>query len=472
MRYQVVGIPKMAAPIEADYVIIGCGAAGMAFADTLVRHSSATVAIIDRHHRPGGHWNDAYPFVRLHLPSHYYGVDSQLLGDKSLYHGGLNDGLLHMASGAEIVAYYDRVMERVLLASGRVTYLPMSNYDAEGNVTSVLTGEHRRIAAHKRFVDATYCGSQVPSTHKRSFRLADGVACIPINDLPRVEQLPNSYCIVGSGKTGMDACLWLLANKVSPDRIRWIMPRDAWWTNCAKLQWTEDFFDASIGFVADQMEALAHATSIDDLFARFEACGICCRFDPTITPTMFHGATITVSELHALRQIKDIVRMGRVKSIESETIVLERGVLPARRGCLYIDCSAIGLTTRPSVPVFRDRKITLQLVRALRPCLSAAAIGYVEAHFADDGQKNALCVPVPVPDLGNWVRMMSISMANQARWSAHPELMRWLASSRLDAGLTSLAQHSGDDVQRKALLERARNASRAGSANMPNLLAH
>jgi hypothetical protein len=461
----------MATPIEADYVVVGCGAAGMAFADTLVRHSSATVVVIDRHHRPGGHWNDAYPFVRLHLPSHYYGVASQPLGDKCLYQGGLNGGLLHMASGAEIVAYYDGVMERVLLASGRVTYLPMSNYDGEGNVTSLLTGERRRIAAHKRVVDATYCGSQAPSTHKRTFRVANGVVCIPINDLPRVERPPDSYCVVGSGKTGMDACLWLLANNVSPDRIRWIMPRDAWWQNRARLQWTEEFFEASIGFVADQMEALAHATSIDDLFSRFEACGICYRFDPTITPTMFHGATITASELNALRQIKDIARMGRVRSIESESIVLERGVLPARRGCLYIDCSAIGLTVRPSVPVFGDRKITLQLVRALRPCLSAAAIGYIEAHFTDDDEKNELCVPVPLPELGNWVRMMSISMANQTRWSAHPELMRWLASSRLDAGFASLVQASSEVLPHKALVERARNASRAGSANMPKLLA-
>jgi hypothetical protein len=269
----------------------------------------------------------------------------------------------------------------------------------------------------------------------------------------------------------MDACLWLLANNVSPDRIRWIMPRDAWWMNRARLQWTEEFFEASVGFVADQMEALAHATSVDDLFARFEASGICLRFGPAITPTMYHGATITVSELNALRQIKGIVRMGRVKSIESENIVLERGMLPAGRGCLYIDCSAIGLTVRPSVPVFGDGKITLQPVRALRPCLSAAAIGYIEVHFTDDDDKNQLCVPVPLPELGNWVRMMSISMANQTRWSAHPELMRWLASSRLDAGLASLVRASGDNVRRKALIERAQNAGRAGSTNMSKLLA-
>ena len=53
------------AVVEVDYLIIGAGAAGMAFADSLVTESGATIAIVDRHHRPGGHWNHAYPFVRL-----------------------------------------------------------------------------------------------------------------------------------------------------------------------------------------------------------------------------------------------------------------------------------------------------------------------------------------------------------------------------------------------------------------------
>ncbi len=43
-----------------DYLIKGAGAAGMAFADTLLTETDATIAIVDRHDRPGGHWNDAY----------------------------------------------------------------------------------------------------------------------------------------------------------------------------------------------------------------------------------------------------------------------------------------------------------------------------------------------------------------------------------------------------------------------------
>ena len=66
--------------IEVDYLIVGAGAAGMAFADSLVTETKSTIAIVDRQHRPGGHWTNAYPFVRLHQPSAFYGVNSRPLG--------------------------------------------------------------------------------------------------------------------------------------------------------------------------------------------------------------------------------------------------------------------------------------------------------------------------------------------------------------------------------------------------------
>jgi cation diffusion facilitator CzcD-associated flavoprotein CzcO len=56
----------MSEELETDYLVVGAGAAGMAFSDTLLAHSTATVTVVDRRHAPGGHWLDAYPFVRLH----------------------------------------------------------------------------------------------------------------------------------------------------------------------------------------------------------------------------------------------------------------------------------------------------------------------------------------------------------------------------------------------------------------------
>jgi cation diffusion facilitator CzcD-associated flavoprotein CzcO len=63
--------------IETDYLVVGAGAAGMAFVDALIAACDADVVMVDRRHRPGGHWNNAYPFVRLHGPSALYGVNSR-----------------------------------------------------------------------------------------------------------------------------------------------------------------------------------------------------------------------------------------------------------------------------------------------------------------------------------------------------------------------------------------------------------
>ena len=66
--------------IETDYLVVGAGALGMGFVDTLIQNSDADAVMIDRRHRPGGHWLDSYPFVQLHQPSMNYGVNSTPLG--------------------------------------------------------------------------------------------------------------------------------------------------------------------------------------------------------------------------------------------------------------------------------------------------------------------------------------------------------------------------------------------------------
>ena len=111
--------------VVADYVIKGAGAAGMAFADSMFTHGDATMVLVDRHDRPGGHWNDVYPFVRLHQPSASYGVNSTDLGAGSLDHDGLNAGYHELASGHEILSHYDLVLRHRLLPSGRVRFFPM-----------------------------------------------------------------------------------------------------------------------------------------------------------------------------------------------------------------------------------------------------------------------------------------------------------------------------------------------------------
>src|ERR1700737_5288702 len=96
----------MGRTIEADYLVAGGGAMGMAFADPLVSETTATVVLVDRNDQPGGHWTTAYPFVRLHQPSAYYGVNSRSLGSDTIDHGGLNAGYYELATGAEVGAHF------------------------------------------------------------------------------------------------------------------------------------------------------------------------------------------------------------------------------------------------------------------------------------------------------------------------------------------------------------------------------
>ena len=66
--------------LETDYLIIGAGAMGMAFLDELIHSSTHRAIIVDTRSKPGGHWNNAYKFVRLHQPALFYGVNSTKLG--------------------------------------------------------------------------------------------------------------------------------------------------------------------------------------------------------------------------------------------------------------------------------------------------------------------------------------------------------------------------------------------------------
>jgi hypothetical protein len=139
---------------------------------------------------------------------------------------------------------------------------------------------------------------------------------VPLNDMPEIQRPYANYTVVGAGKTGMDACIWLLQNGVNPARIRWIMPRDAWMLDRASFQPAAENFERSIGSIIGQFEAIAEATSIPDLFERLEERGLLLRIDKSVEPTMYRCAVVSQAELEQLRRIKDVVRLGRLRSAE------------------------------------------------------------------------------------------------------------------------------------------------------------
>jgi hypothetical protein len=418
--------------IETDYLIVGAGAMGMAFADTMVSESDAHLVIVDRGHQPGGHWTRAYPFVRLHQPSAYYGVNSRKLETDSIDRVGWNEGLHELATAGDVCGYFDHVMQQQLLPSGRVSYFPMSEYLGDGRIRN-LAGTRFSVDVRQCTVDATYLQTVVPSMRPQPYHVADGVVCVPPNALPHSAPGHERFVIVGAGKTGIDVCLWLLRNGITADRLSWIMPRDAWLLDRANVQPGVEFRDRLNAYAAARLQSIAAATSVDDLFDRLEASGALLRIDPKVHPTMYRCAIVSRLELDQLRRIERIVRMGRVQRIEPGAMALTGGTLDVDESALYIDCSADGLERRPGTPVFDGERITLQSVRGCQQVFSAGLIAHVELIYDDDSTKNALCVPVPHPNTDlHWLDMTLAEHRNEISWIERPELMDWLATSRLN----------------------------------------
>jgi hypothetical protein len=419
--------------LAADYLVIGSGAMGMAFTDVIVTESQDTVIMVDRHDQPGGHWNDAYPFVRLHGPSASYGVNSRPLGDESIEQTGLNRGFYEAASAAEICSYFDRVMRKQFLPSGRVQYFSMCDYKGEGKFVSLTSGVEHRVEVRKKIVDATFTDTNVPSRRPPKYAVAPGMQSIPPNALPSIGAHAERYVVIGAGKTGIDVCLWLLEHDVPADRITWIMPRDSWLVDRAHVQPRAQFFADRMGALALQTELIQKAESFHDLFRLLKQHGQLLRIDERVAPRRFRCATVSQAELKELRRIANVVRLGHVQRIEAARIVLDGGSIATNGGVIHVDCTSSGIGSREPVPVFNDGTITLQAVRTCQQSFSSALIAHIELNYADEVEKNRLCKPIPLPirDV-DWLKMFLANLGNQLLWSRTPELRNWIAKSRLD----------------------------------------
>ena len=270
-----------------DYLVIGAGAASMAFVDTLLTaNDDVSVVMVDRHAQPGGHWQDAYGYVQLHQPSLLYGVSSVPL-EGSWWKLSLLQGTLpwtHRARRDEILSYYRRLMDQ-WIASRRVQYFPNCSYDfsTENNIdshetvhefTNLQTQERHTVRVREKLVNGVLGECRVPSQTPPNFPVDDSVSLITPNDLyiPTKQTMPpptqhsNSrhsswlislfspwhwfdsrqtssgdnevssstsqkasphYVILGAGKTAMDAVVYLQRQlHVPADRISWIVSHD------------------------------------------------------------------------------------------------------------------------------------------------------------------------------------------------------------------------------------------------------
>lgn len=435
------------ADLETDYLVVGAGASGMAFVDALVAEQDCDVLIVDRRHAPGGHWLDAYPFVRLHQPSANYGVNSRALGNDRIDTAGPNAGYYERATAPEICEYFARVLDEVLLPSGRVRFLGMTDYQGEDpdghQLKSLLTGETTKVRVRRRVVDATYVESSIPSRHTPGFVVDPDVRFIPPNDLVDLDEPATGFTVIGAGKTAMDTCNWLLDSGVDPNRIEWVRPTDPWLFDRGSMQPLE-LVGSYMHLQGCWVRAAAEAQDGLDFARRLEADGVFVRIDPKVEPRAFRGPFISVREVESLRSIERVVREGKVVRIGRGELVTDQATMPAEPGRVYVDCTAAGVRPTIARPIFEPGRITLQYVTMGIVPWGAATIAAVEAASEDDAEKNELCPPLVFSGrIDDILAMAYAGMKGLMARSFHPTVSSWTETSRLNPG-RGAAEHLDD----------------------------
>ncbi|MFN2098913.1 NAD(P)-binding protein [Altererythrobacter sp. MF3-039] len=468
------------ADFETDYLIVGAGAVGLAFADTLIDEDpDCHITFVDKHAKPGGHWNDAYSFVTLHQPSAFYGVPSTEFPSEQVDMHGPNKGLRALASGAEVLAYFERVMNMRLLPTGRVEYYRLSefkgrNQAGEAKIVSILGGEETTITVRRKLVDATFYQTSVPATHKRAFSEGEGVTTVPPGELPQLwkapEALPDHYVILGAGKTAMDTAVWLIQAGVDPATISWVRPRESWLWNRIYNQPGEDFIETVVDMQIAIMEAANKSNDGAEMMRILGEKDYYLRIDPDVEPEMFHFATVSQGEVDIMRQIKHVIRNGRVQAIESGKLVFADSEVEVPENSLFIDCTATAVPfgrTKQLKPIFDGETITLQPLHVPLVVFSASICALIEAHYEGDDAKNALATPGPLTDTpATFPYAQFISMMNRGAWSQDARISDWISSSRLDLAGPTIAKLVAENSPK---LEAIGAFQQAVMGNMPAL---
>ena len=462
--------------MQTDYLISGAGATALSFLDVLLAETDATVTIVDRRDAPGGHWNDAYPFVRLHQSASFYGVNSKRLGNKRMAGQDVTAPRFELSTKSEILHYFHDLMENTYLPTGRVTYLRMSEHLGEGRVRNLVTGKISQIEIAKKIVNAGRWGDMgsIPATHKPKFKVAADVTCVPVNDLPRCAPNHDAFTIIGAGKTGMDAAIWLLESGVDPDQITWVRPNDYWLLKRDSILNHPSHFETTVGAFLKELQIVGTVSNVGKFCEAMERCGTWHRIDPTVTPSKFHAAVCSATEVASLARIKNVIRLGHVTQIERGRLTLVQGSAQTPENSLYIDCSASAGVVMPKdvPPVFEGDMINLNLIRPFQPLFGAALIAFLEARVPDPALRAACTHTVNFHNTpAEYIAEMLPAMMNQGAWSKVAPVKDWIEHTRLQAMNHLMVGFDPSDTGKLELLGQFGPAAKAAVLNIPNLLA-
>jgi hypothetical protein len=257
---------------------------------------------------------------------------------------------------------------------------------------------------------------------------------------------------------------------VDPDRIRWIRPRDGWMQSRASMQPLELVGSGFLQLQADWVQAVAESSSGQEFAKRLEAAETFVRLDPAVEPEVYRGAILSSIEVDALRQIENVVRMGRAQRLSTDQVLLEQGSIGSDPGQLFVDCTAEGVRPTQTRPIFEPDRITVQYVTIGNVPWTAATQGAVEALRDDDAEKNRLCPPLTFSGrIADVFEMSYAGMSGIALRSAEPDLNAWNDACRLNPA-RGIGDHLDDPQVLAALVSLGENIGPAMS-NLERLVA-
>jgi len=140
------------------------------------------------------------------------------------------------------------------------------------------------------------------------------------------------------------------------------------------------------------------------------------------------------------------VRLGHVRRIEPDRIVLDQGEIPTSIDRLHVHCAASGLADAPPRPIFGDETMTLQLVTRMSLTLSGALLAYLETSGRTTDEKNRLCPPTTWPHTPfDYLRVILAGISTEMGWRDAPELQEFVDRSRLNL-LSGLGADGEDEA--------------------------
>ena len=82
--------------------------------------------------------------------------------------------------------------------------------------------------------------------------------------------------IIGGGKTGIDAILYLIENDVTPENIQWIVPNDSWFIVRDGFQ---DISHFCAFWIFQTLDNIITSKDVNEVYKRGEKLGLFMRLD-------------------------------------------------------------------------------------------------------------------------------------------------------------------------------------------------